>query len=50
MPAWIRSLIIDLSNSAKTPHHLEQRLAARRRGVHTLLMQVQVDLQGVQLA
>ena len=30
-------------------HHLEQRLAAGRRGVHALLMEVQVDLEGMQL-
>ncbi len=31
-------------------HHLEQRLAAGRRGVHALLMEVQVDLEGMQLS
>ena len=30
-------------------HHLEQRLARRGRGVHALLVKVQVDPEGVKL-
>jgi hypothetical protein len=31
-------------------HHLEHRLAGGRRGVDALLVQVQVDLEGVNLS
>src|SRR5262249_1161635 len=33
----------------KNAHHLKHRLAARRRGVQALLVQEQVDMEGVQL-
>ena len=33
----------------KDAHHLKHGLAARRRGVQALLMQKQVDMEGVQL-
>jgi hypothetical protein len=36
-----------LSNSANTPKHLEHGLTARRGGVDALLMQEQIDTDGV---
>jgi hypothetical protein len=37
------------SNSANTTHHLKHGLAARCRGVQALLVQKQVDVEGMQL-
>jgi hypothetical protein len=42
------SRIIPLELGEDT-HHLEQRLARRGRGVHALLVKVQVDPEGVKL-
>src|SRR2546422_507286 len=48
--AGVNSVLDDAAlELGEDAHHLEQRLAAGRRGVHALLMEIQVDLQGMQL-
>jgi hypothetical protein len=37
------------SNSANTTHHLKHRLTRRRRRVEPLLMQEQINAEGMQL-
>src|SRR6266568_998500 len=49
--AGVNSVLDDAAlELGEDAHHLEQRLAAGRRGVHALLMEVQVDLEGMQLS
>ena len=49
MPALTRSWIIARSNSAKNTEHLKHRLAGQRSSVETLLVQIKIDLECVQL-
>jgi len=50
MPPRTRTTIMERSNSANTPIILKRRLAGRRGGVDPLLVQIQIDPQGVNLA